>query len=275
MNKRAEAGGPSNRVLILTGAWLCFPPLWRVFRHGAHFRCRRVSFSDFDSQQSDQKAKAHRRRNFVERMFWLIKDGRRIAHDTTNWPETSFQLQQPESFGGPDCPNLNPPDWRAFSRIAFLRTRGMPGAEVKDRSPCRSEFRRFGRSVLASCRGAASRLDAKAHRHARRTGSPGRPDRGNQTDDSAGVPASRLLCDTLPLWRRLSKWFALPASRAHLGRLLRRWTATAAVAEMAFYRLLFFADIQRPYNDAAEYTAFSAEVATERLLDLTHEPFSR
>ena len=56
MNKRAEAGGPSNRVLILTGAWLCFPPLWRVFRHGSHFRCRRVSFSDFDSQQSDQKA---------------------------------------------------------------------------------------------------------------------------------------------------------------------------------------------------------------------------
>lgn len=53
-------------------------------------------------------------------------------------------------------------------------------------------------------------------------------------------------------------------------------TATAAVAEMAFYRLLFFAESPAtPWpNDAAEYTAFSAEVATERLLDLTHEPFS-
>lgn len=49
-----------------------------------------------------------------------------------------------------------------------------------------------------------------------------------------------------------------------------------AVAEMAFYRLLFFADSpQTPWpNDAAEYTAFSAEIATGRLLDLTDTPLS-
>ena len=47
-----------------------------------------------------------------------------------------------------------------------------------------------------------------------------------------------------------------------------------AVAEMAFYRLLFFAESPAtPWpGDAAEYTAFSAEVATERLLDLTKPP---
>jgi len=47
-----------------------------------------------------------------------------------------------------------------------------------------------------------------------------------------------------------------------------------AVAEMAFYRLLFFAESPAtPWpRDAAEYTAFSAEVATERLLDLTEPP---
>lgn len=48
-----------------------------------------------------------------------------------------------------------------------------------------------------------------------------------------------------------------------------------AVAEMAFYRLLFFAespDTQWPGN-AAEYTAFAVAVASEAI-DLTAEPFS-
>lgn len=51
---------------------------------------------------------------------------------------------------------------------------------------------------------------------------------------------------------------------------------TTAVAEMAFYRLLFFAESpDTPWpSDAAEYTAFSAAVATARLLDLTSEPLS-
>ena len=49
-----------------------------------------------------------------------------------------------------------------------------------------------------------------------------------------------------------------------------------AVAEMAFYRLLFFAESPAtPWPaDAAEYTAFSASVATNRLLDLTNKPLS-
>jgi hypothetical protein len=49
-----------------------------------------------------------------------------------------------------------------------------------------------------------------------------------------------------------------------------------AVAEMAFHRLLFFAESPRtPWPaDAGEYTAFSAEIATARLLDLTQEPLS-
>jgi RES domain len=51
---------------------------------------------------------------------------------------------------------------------------------------------------------------------------------------------------------------------------------SAAVAEMAFYRLLFFAESPlTPWPaDAAEYTAFSAEILTDRLLDLTQEPLS-
>lgn len=50
---------------------------------------------------------------------------------------------------------------------------------------------------------------------------------------------------------------------------------STAVAEMAFYRLLFFAESPKtPWpNNAAEYTAFSAELATARLLDLTQPPF--
>jgi hypothetical protein len=50
-----------------------------------------------------------------------------------------------------------------------------------------------------------------------------------------------------------------------------------AVAEMAFYRLLFFAESpETPWpSDAGEYTAFSAALATDRLLDLTAEPLCR
>ena len=50
-----------------------------------------------------------------------------------------------------------------------------------------------------------------------------------------------------------------------------------AVAEMAFYRLLFFADSpETPWpKDAAEYTAFSAAIRTERAVDLTKAPLSR
>lgn len=50
-----------------------------------------------------------------------------------------------------------------------------------------------------------------------------------------------------------------------------------AVAEMAFYRLLFFADSpDTPWpRDAAEYTAFSAAIRTERAIDLTQPPLSR
>lgn len=51
---------------------------------------------------------------------------------------------------------------------------------------------------------------------------------------------------------------------------------SSAVAEMAFYRLLFFAESpDTPWpSDAAEYTAFAADIATNRLLDLTREPLS-
>jgi RES domain len=47
-----------------------------------------------------------------------------------------------------------------------------------------------------------------------------------------------------------------------------------AVAEMAFYRLLFFAESPgTPWpSDPGEYTAFAAAVATERAIDLTIAP---
>lgn len=50
-----------------------------------------------------------------------------------------------------------------------------------------------------------------------------------------------------------------------------------ALAEMAFYRLLFFAESPAtplPVN-AADYTAFSAAVATEKAVDLTRPPLAR
>jgi hypothetical protein len=50
-----------------------------------------------------------------------------------------------------------------------------------------------------------------------------------------------------------------------------------AVAEMAFYRLLFFADSpDTPWpKDAAEYTAFSAAIRTDQAIDLTKPPLSK
>jgi hypothetical protein len=54
-------------------------------------------------------------------------------------------------------------------------------------------------------------------------------------------------------------------------------TATAtAVAEMAFHRLLFFADAPAtPWpTNAGEYTAFSARFRTQAALDLTAAPFT-
>lgn len=49
-----------------------------------------------------------------------------------------------------------------------------------------------------------------------------------------------------------------------------------AVAEMAFYRLLFFAESpDTPWpSDAAEYTAFAADLSTSRAIDLSEKPFA-
>ena len=81
----------------------------------------------------------------------------------------------------------------------------------------------------------------------------------------------------------LSAFDAVPLRRPYpIGSRFRRAGRTAgvfyaaeapetAVAEMAFYRLLFFAESPLtpwPVNPS-EYTAFSAAVRTERLLDLT------
>ena len=54
-------------------------------------------------------------------------------------------------------------------------------------------------------------------------------------------------------------------------------TVLTAVAEMAFYRLLFFAEsplTQWP-NDAAEYTAFAAAIRCDNAIDLTRPPLDR
>jgi hypothetical protein len=50
-----------------------------------------------------------------------------------------------------------------------------------------------------------------------------------------------------------------------------------ALAEMAFYRLLFFADSpETPLpGNAAEYTAFAASIATDQAIDLTRPPLNR
>lgn len=54
-------------------------------------------------------------------------------------------------------------------------------------------------------------------------------------------------------------------------------TVPTALAEMAFYRLLFYAespDTPMPENPA-EYTAFSAAIASPHAIDLTREPLAR
>ena len=59
-----------------------------------------------------------------------------------------------------------------------------------------------------------------------------------------------------------------------LGVYYAALSVETALAEMAFYRLLFFAESPAtplPGN-AADYTAFSAAVATERSIDLTRPP---
>jgi hypothetical protein len=52
-------------------------------------------------------------------------------------------------------------------------------------------------------------------------------------------------------------------------------TPSTAVAEMAFHRLLFFADSPRtPWpSNAAEYTVFATSIRTRAALDLTRAPF--
>lgn len=62
-----------------------------------------------------------------------------------------------------------------------------------------------------------------------------------------------------------------------LGVFYAAETVTTALAEMAFYRLLFYAESPAtPFpRDAADYTAFSAAVATGRALDLTAPPLDR
>ncbi|MBE7608035.1 RES family NAD+ phosphorylase, partial [Salmonella enterica subsp. enterica serovar 4:-:1,2] len=54
-------------------------------------------------------------------------------------------------------------------------------------------------------------------------------------------------------------------------------TIATAVAEMSFYRLLFFAEsLDTPWpRDAAEYTAFSISYATGKAIDLTRPPLDR
>lgn len=66
------------------------------------------------------------------------------------------------------------------------------------------------------------------------------------------------------------------AGRTHGVYYAAEHVATA-VAEMAFYRLLFFADSpDTPWpSDAAEYTAFSAAIRTDRAVDLTKPPLSK
>jgi hypothetical protein len=62
-----------------------------------------------------------------------------------------------------------------------------------------------------------------------------------------------------------------------LGVYYAALSVETALAEMAFYRLLFFAESPAtplPAN-AADYTAFSAAVATQAALDLTRPPLDR
>lgn len=62
-----------------------------------------------------------------------------------------------------------------------------------------------------------------------------------------------------------------------LGVYYAAGSVETALAEMVFYRLLFYAESpQTPLPaDAAQYTAFSAAIATSRAIDLTRPPLDR
>ncbi|WP_137132016.1 RES family NAD+ phosphorylase [Rhizobium sp. FY34] len=95
-----------------------------------------------------------------------------------------------------------------------------------------------------------------------------------------------LPAETLPLDYLLATPFRYGAVYPHGSRFRRAGrtpgvfyaalSETTAVAEMAFYRLLFFTDSPQtplPANPA-DYTAFAARISTTRGIDLTRSPLS-
>ena len=81
----------------------------------------------------------------------------------------------------------------------------------------------------------------------------------------------------VPLRRPLSGRLAFSARGPDTRRVLRLNRAPVAVAEMAFRRLLFFAESPAtPWpSNAVEHTAFSVRYSTRAGLDLTSPPLDR
>ena len=141
------------------------------------------------------------------------------------------------------------------------------------------EIRRALRALLARRRGTTRRVDDGARRHARGAGTARAGVGRQQARGAGGLPQPPLpVVYSVPIWRSLSA--RDPDSDARASRQVSstlRMQITTAVAEMAFWRLLFYAespDTPWPAN-AGEYTAFSVRFSTGKGLDLTRPPFDR
>jgi hypothetical protein len=134
------------------------------------------------------------------------------------------------------------------------------------------------RPLLAAGRGTASDLDAEDRRYA---GGAGLLESLLEESKPALPPECQGLDYLLATPFRYGAVYPHGSRFRRAGRTLGVYYASekveTALAEMAFYRLLFFADspdTPLPSN-AAEYTAFSAAIETARAIDLTAPPLDR
>lgn len=88
----------------------------------------------------------------------------------------------------------------------------------------------------------------------------------------AGLP----LGDAFSLRSGLSPWLPFPKGRQNPWVFYAAEAIETAIAELAFYRMLFFVESPdtQPPEGAADYTAFSVALDVDRMLDLTALPLS-
>ena len=108
-------------------------------------------------------------------------------------------------------------------------------------------------------------------------GDPRAPDRGGEAAGAAGVPGPALpAVHAVPL-RPYPHGSRFRRARQRAGAFYASERVATAIAETAFYRLLFHLEAPAARLPArpTEHTAFRVAAATERLIDLTLPPLAR